>query len=59
MLHHSIYQPNPYGHGGEKRSAQLHEFFMQKGENISSLKLNLRVSYKLSYLIKALYREKG
>ena len=55
ILHHSIYQANPYGHGGEKRSAQLKEYFAGKGDAVSSLRLDLNVAPKFSYIIKALY----
>lgn len=55
VIHHSIYQANPYGHGGEKRSAQLQEYFAGKGDDVSSLGLDLKVALKFSYIIKALY----
>lgn len=55
MLYHSIYKPNPFGHGGEKRSAQLQEYFAGKGDAVSFLRLNLKVAPKLSYLIEALF----
>lgn len=55
VIHHSIYQANPYGHGGEKRSAQLQEYFAGKGDDVSSLGFDLKVALKFSYIIKALY----
>lgn len=55
ILHHSIYPANPYGHGGEKRSAQLQEYFAGKGDAVSSMQLDLKVAPKFSYIIKALY----
>ena len=55
MLYHSIYKPNPFGHGGEKRSAQLQEYFAGKGDDVSSLGLDLKVAPKFSYIIKAFY----
>lgn len=37
VLYHSIYAPNPYGHGGEKRSCQLQERHEQYGIEIIPL----------------------
>lgn len=39
VLYHSIYAPNPYGHGGEKRSCQLQEWHTAKGVELLPLSL--------------------
>jgi hypothetical protein len=40
ILHHTIYSPNPFGHGGEKRTAQLIEIFDEVHAERVELKLN-------------------
>lgn len=37
VLHHSIYRPLPYGHGGEKRTAQIYEEAQQQGVQFCNL----------------------
>lgn len=39
VLYHSIYAPNPSGHGGEKRSCQLQEWHRKSGVEIIPLQL--------------------
>lgn len=39
VLYHSIYAPNPYGHGGEKRSCQLQELHRENGMELIPLQL--------------------
>ena len=31
VLYHRIFEPNPFGHGGERRSAQLYEVLSSWG----------------------------
>lgn len=45
-LSHSIYAPNPYGHGGEKRSRQLQEWHTKNG--IELIPLELKPKERLS-----------
>lgn len=52
VLYHSIYAPNPYGHGGEKRSCQLQERHEQCGVEI----IPLHVQPTTSLSIVALWR---
>ena len=52
VLYHSIYAPNPYGHGGEKRSCQLQEWHADNG--VEPLPLSLVPEKHLS--VKALWR---
>lgn len=40
VLYHSIYAPNPSGHGGEKRSCQLQEWHRKSGVEIIPLQLH-------------------
>lgn len=51
VLYHSIFAPNPYGHGGEKRSCQLQEWHAANG--VEFLPLSLVPEKHLS--IKALW----
>ena len=39
VLYHSIYAPNPSGHGGEKRSCQLQEWHTKSGIELIPLEL--------------------
>ena len=39
VLYHSIYAPNPSGHGGEKRSCQLQEWHRKSGVELIPLEL--------------------
>lgn len=39
VLYHSIYTPNPSGHGGEKRSCQLQEWHRKSGVELIPLEL--------------------
>lgn len=46
VLYHSIYAPNPSGHGGEKRSCQLQEWHTKSG--IELIPLELKPQERLS-----------
>ncbi|MCM1034559.1 MAG: glycosyltransferase family 4 protein [Paludibacter sp.] len=41
ILHHSIFAPNPWGHGGEKRTTQLQEYFRTQGLEVIELNVDL------------------
>lgn len=42
LLYHRIFKPNPWGHGGEKRAAQLQEFYDREGVEVSEFFLGKR-----------------
>lgn len=46
VLYHSIFLPNPWGHGGEKRSCQLQE--MHKAAGLELIPLRLKPEQRLS-----------
>ncbi|NDV46032.1 glycosyltransferase family 1 protein [Paludibacter sp. 221] len=54
VLYHTIYDANPYGHGGEKRTAQLREMFLNKDIEIIDFKPDLKYRLSLRYLFMAL-----
>lgn len=47
VLYHSIYAPNPFGHGGEKRSCQLQEWHEQCGVELMPLQIKPTTSLSL------------
>ncbi len=55
ILHHSRYQPNAMGHGGERRTTQIVEYYTQQGYEIVPLHLNFKKRYTLISLVKAFF----
>lgn len=55
ILHHSRYLPNAFGHGGERRTTQIIEYYIQEGFEIVSLQLDFKKKFSISSLFKALF----
>lgn len=53
ILYHSRYVANPFGHGGEKRTSQITEFYISEGYEIVELKLNEKSKINVLNLIKS------
>ena len=50
VLYHSIYAPNPSGHGGEKRSCQLQEWHRKSGVELIPLELKPQERFSIASL---------
>lgn len=55
ILHHSRYQPNPMGHGGERRTTQIVEYYARQGYEIVDLNLDFKQSFTLLSLVKSIF----
>ena len=53
-IHHSRFIANPFGHGGERRTTQILEFYKNNGYEIEPLILTQKFHFKLHYLLKSL-----
>jgi glycosyltransferase involved in cell wall biosynthesis len=53
IIHHSRFQANPFGHGGEKRTTQIIE--KHADYEIVELEINLKKKTNIVYIAKALY----
>jgi len=53
IIHHSRFLPNPFGHGGERRTAQIVENYTDY--QIIELTINLKQKTTFTYIAKALY----
>lgn len=49
LLYHRIFSPNPWGHGGEKRAAQLQEIYDQNALQVDEFKLGYNMKYGINY----------
>lgn len=53
IIHHSRFQANPFGHGGEKRTTQIIEKYPDY--EVIELEINLKNKTNIIYIAKALY----
>ncbi|SOD81225.1 glycosyltransferase family protein [Spirosoma fluviale] len=53
VQHHSFFKPNPFGHGGERRTTQIIEHYKENGFEIESVLLKPSYHFKLQYFLKS------
>ena len=49
ILHHTVYEPKPFGHGGERRVAQIAEIYESAGIVVNEYKMRC-MGFKFKYL---------
>lgn len=54
ILHHSRFSPNPYGHGGEKRTTQIIERYVSQGYCVETLTFEYAAKISILSLFKSL-----
>lgn len=54
IIHHSRFSANPFGHGGERRTTQILEFYHNNGYESEALVLTQKLHFKLHYLLRSL-----
>ena len=54
ILHHSRFEPKNFGHGGERRTSQIIQFYINNGFEVQSISLNPKNHYRIKYLFKSL-----
>lgn len=53
IIHHSRFSANPFGHGGERRTTQILEYYHNEGYEIETLILNQTFHFQFHYLLKS------
>lgn len=53
ILHHSRFEPNSFGHGGERRTTQILEYYESQGMTVVSLRIQKKDHISLRYLIRS------
>ncbi len=55
VLHHSRFEARPFGHGGERRTTQIVEYFKEQGYAIETVSLQSINHFKLACLFKSFW----
>lgn len=53
ILHHSRFAPKPFGHGGERRTTQIKEYYNSRGFELESLIITPQKHFSISHFVKS------